>query len=128
MSHILLLEPNTLLARTYAQVLTQAGHTVTPVRGAQQAIHAADQQMPDVVILELQLPAHNGIEFLHEFRSYPEWQHVPVIVNTTLAPALMQRYTSTLQRDLGVQVVLYKPTATLADLCRAVKAGVAAAA
>ncbi|MET0779307.1 MAG: response regulator [Candidatus Saccharimonadales bacterium] len=128
MSHILLLEPNTLLARTYTQVLMQAGHTVAPVRGAQQAIHAADQQMPDIVILELQLPAHNGIEFLHEFRSYPEWQQVPAVVNTTLAPALMQPYTQTLKQDLGVQVILYKPTATLAELCRAVKAGAAAAA
>jgi DNA-binding response OmpR family regulator len=128
MSYVLLLEPNTLLARTYTQILTQAGHTVMPVCGAQQAIHAADQHTPDVVILELQLPAHNGIGFLHEFRSYPEWQGVPVIVNTTLAPALMQRYIPTLQQDLGVRVVLYKPTATLVDLCRAVKAGVAAAA
>jgi CheY-like chemotaxis protein len=126
MAHILLLEPNTLLARTYAQVLIQAGHTVTAARGAQQAIHAADQQSPDVVVLELQLPEHNGIEFLHEFRSYPEWQQVPVVVNTTLAPVMMQQFAPVLQHDLGVCAILYKPTATLADICRAVKAGVAA--
>src|SRR4051812_5002459 len=102
MAHILLLEPNTLLARTYTQVLIQAGHTVTTARSAQQAIHAADQQSPDVVVLELQLPAHNGIEFLHEFRSYPEWQQVPAVVNTTLAPVMMQQFAPVLQRDLGV--------------------------
>jgi CheY-like chemotaxis protein len=126
MPHVLLLEPNTLLARTYTQALQQMGYTVTAVSGAQQAVHAADVQQPDAVIMELQLPSHNGIEFLHEFRSYPEWQQVPVVINTTLSPVRMQRYAATLQHDLGVATILYKPTATLADVARAVQAEIAA--
>src|SRR5690606_21603784 len=87
MSHVLLIEPNTLLADTYTQALTHAGHEVTHVTGAQAGIDAADKRQPDLVIVELQLPRHSGVEFLHEFRSYAEWLNVPVVVNTSLPPA-----------------------------------------
>ncbi|HSX17146.1 MAG TPA: response regulator [Patescibacteria group bacterium] len=122
MSYVLLLEPNTLLAATYAQALTHAGHTVMTAHHAQEAIYAADKQAPEVVIMELQLGGHNGVEFLHEFRSYAEWQHVPVIINTSLPPVRMQAIEQVLRVDLGVVQIFYKPAAALVDLCRAASA------
>jgi len=121
MAHIVLLEPNTLLAQTYTKALTNAGHFVTIVANAQRAIHEADKQPPQVVILELQLPGHNGIEFLHEFRSYPDWQQIPVIINTALPPARMQALAAALQSDFGIETILYKPATTLIELCQAVR-------
>lgn len=121
MSHILLIEPNTLLAKTYTQALLHAGHSVTHVTGAQSAIDAADKKAPNVVIVELQLPQHSGIEFLHEFRSYAEWLAVPVVVNTGLSPARMMLAKTTLKRDLGVVDILYKPRTTLQDIVRLVR-------
>lgn len=118
MSHILLIEPNTLLAKTYTQALSHAGHTVAHVTGAQAAIDAADKKMPDLVIVELQLPQHSGVEFLHEFRSYAEWIHIPVVVNTGLSPARMLLAKEPLRRDLGVKDILYKPRTSLQDLIR----------
>ena len=118
MSHVLLIEPNTLLAKSYIQALHHAGHTVAHATGAQAAIDAADKQMPDIVIVEIQLPQHSGIEFLHEFRSYAEWINVPVVVNTALSPARMMLAKKPLKRDLGVMEILYKPRATLQDLVR----------
>jgi DNA-binding response OmpR family regulator len=118
MAHILLVEPNTVLVQAYILALEHAGHTVVHVTGAQAAIDAADRQTPDLVFLELQLPRHSGIEFLHEFRSYAEWQAVPVIINTVLTPAHIARGTAALRRDLGVRAFLYKPQATLQDIIR----------
>ena len=88
---------------------------------AQTAVDAADKQRPDVVILELQLAAHSGVEFLHEFRSYPEWQSVPVIVQSGLPPAQLAEAQDSLRRDLGVRTILYKPRTTLQQLLRAVR-------
>jgi DNA-binding response OmpR family regulator len=119
--HVLLLEPNTLLAKTYTQALEQNGFSVAHATGAQAAVFAADKQQPDVVILELQLPAHSGLEFLHEFRSYPEWQDVPVIVHSMLPPPQTLQVEESLRRDLGVRVLLYKPRTTLAQLLRTVR-------
>ena len=118
MANVLLIEPNTVLATMYTQALLHAGHSVAHATGAQSAVDAADRQLPDVVILELQLPNHSGIEFLHEFRSYAEWQTVPVIVNTALPPAHMARASEPLRRDLGVLEILYKPRTSLQDILR----------
>ncbi len=118
MSHVLLIEPNTVLARTYTQALAHAGHSVVHVVGAQAAIDAADKQAPDIVVIELQLPGHNGIEFLHEFRSYAEWFMVPVILTTNLTTERLAPALEPLRRDLGVLEVFYKPQASLQDLVR----------
>lgn len=119
--HILLVEPDTLLAGTYGRAFEATGHTVAVARSAQMAVHAADEQQPDVVVLELQLPRHNGVEFLYEFRSYPEWLEVPVVIHSFTPPS---EYASaaTLERELGVRRCLYKPETSLADLCKAVQA------
>ncbi|HSW99018.1 MAG TPA: response regulator [Candidatus Saccharimonadales bacterium] len=119
--HVLLLEPNTLLAQTYATMLGAAGYSVAHAATAQSAIDAADQQQPDVVILELQLAAHSGVEFLHEFRSYPEWRQVPAVVQSALPPATLTAAQESLRRDLGVHAVLYKPRTTLQQLLRVVR-------
>jgi len=117
--HLLLIEPDKLQAGIYAEALQHAGHTVTRACSAQAAVHAADEQMPDLVILELQLPAHNGVEFLYEFRSYPEWLHIPVILHTFVPPQELT-YAATLEHELGVAQVLYKPKTSLHQLCTAV--------
>ena len=118
MSHILLIEPNTVLARSYTQALEHAGHSVVRAAGAQAAIDAADKQLPDVVIVEFHLPGHSGIEFLHEFRSYAEWLDIPVILNTSFTSGQLAPVMDALLRDFGIREVLYKPRASLHDLVR----------
>ncbi len=125
MTNILLIEPNTVLAATYIKALTHAGHKVGHVTGGQAAVDVADEQTPDILIMELQLPAHNGVEFLHEFRSYGDWEQIPVIVNTVLSPSALADIEPLLRRDLGVTVVCYKPRTTLEDLVRLVREHIA---
>ncbi len=121
MSNILLIEPNTLLAATYTRAFAHVGHHVVHVAGGQAAVDAADRRMPDILLMELQLPAHNGVEFLHEFRSYPEWASIPVVVNTTIPPLILADIESILHADLGVVAVCYKPRTTLLDLVRLIR-------
>lgn len=121
MSHILLVEPNPLLAKIYHQALEQDNHTVTHVLSAQAAITAIDVQVPDIVVLELSLPQHSGVEFLHEFRSYIEWRSIPVIVHTSLTPVTIGEGRGVLAQDLGVRDILYKPQTSLQDLLRSIR-------
>lgn len=119
--HVLLVEPDIIQATTYSEALRRRGHTVDHALGAQSAVHLADVHRPDAVVLELQLPHHNGIDFLYEFRSYPEWLNIPVLVFTFVPPAELTQVT-TLTQDLGVVRVLYKPETDLERLCSAVEA------
>lgn len=115
MKTVLLIEPDTKLAHIYAKNLEQGGYVVTTTHHAQDAIFAADTTRPDVVILELQLAGHSGIEFLYEFRSYAEWQYIPVIL-LTLTPPRALMITQQLMDSLGIKRCLYKPAVTLKQL------------
>ena len=117
--NILLIEPDLRLSATYELALRGAGHVVSAAGTAQQAVHSADGLEPDLVILELQLAAHNGVEFIYEFRSYAEWIEVPIILLTMVAPRALQ-ITDDMLKQLGIVDILYKPATTLRQLVRAV--------
>lgn len=119
--NILLIEPDVLLAATYASVLKKAGYRVRIATSAQSALDAADDMLPDIILLELQLVSHSGIEFLYEFRSYAEWQSVPVIVLSNVPPAEFKQSGSVLQDQLGVVDYYYKPHVSLLKLLRIVE-------
>ena len=118
MSHILLIEPDRILASTYRDALRDAGFSVTPCASAQAAIFASDQNKPDLVIMELQLIEHSGVEFLYELRSYPEWQNIPVLIHSQVPGVEFTAHINLLKGDLNVAGYLYKPRTSLAELIK----------
>ena len=128
MARILLIEPDALLQRIYMQAFEQAAHQTRISATAQGAIDVLDAWCPDVVVLELQLPVHDGIEFLHEFRSYAEWDAVPVMLHTYVPTSQLMPLRDTLEDDLGVRAFHYKPQTSLHSLVQSVGEVLAAAA
>lgn len=120
MANILIIEPDRLLAETYGQAMLSAGHKVAVAPGAQSGIMVADQIDPDVVLLEVQLVEHSGIEFLYEFRSYPDWQNIPVIIHSQVPPQEFSGSLQLLNHELGVKNYLYKPQTSLQKLLRTI--------
>lgn len=113
--HILIIEPDTVLAATYAATLEAAGHTVASAQTAQQAVYLADEQCPNVVVLEPQMARHNGIEFLYEFKSYSEWQHIPVVILSVIPVSELEGL-AILRTELGVTTILSKSHTKLSTL------------
>src|SRR5579884_3880403 len=110
MKNILIIEPDEVLAKTYKDYLTHHGYKVIGVKNAQEAIAEADKKIPDLVVLELQLIKHSGVEFLYEFRSYNDWQNIPVIVNSQVPKREFKDNWKVLSKELAVVEYLYKPT------------------
>jgi CheY-like chemotaxis protein len=120
MSHVLFLEPDKVLAKTYCQAVSSYGHTSESCPTAQQALNCADKTRPDVVIIELQLVAHSGIEFLYEFRSYADWQDIPVVILSNVPPAEFSESWILLRERLKVYAYHYKPQTDIRALIRVV--------
>lgn len=120
MTRILLVEPDCMLAQTYVDMLKIAGYEAQSRTTAQGALEAADQERPDVVLLELQLVAHSGIEFLYEFRSYADWREIPVIIVSKVPPAEFNDCARMLKEHLGITAYCYKPRTTLKSLLHTV--------
>jgi DNA-binding response OmpR family regulator len=113
MAQILLIEPDRILAEIYHRALASGDHVVVMCASAQSAITAADERRPDLVVLELQLIEHSGIEFLYEFRSYPEWRNIPVVILTNVPPVEFDGSRLLLMNELGVCIYHYKPFTSL---------------
>jgi CheY-like chemotaxis protein len=121
MANILMLEPDAVLAGTYRQAFEHMGHTVRRSVSAQDAVFQVDEHEPDVILVEIQMTAHSGIEFLYELRSYAEWQDIPVIIHSCIPPSEFEESMVLLRDMLKVSHYLYKPQTTLQTLLRAVR-------
>ena len=117
---ILLIEPDELLGLVYGAALRANGFVVTRTFSAKKAIEMVDQRCPDLIITELQLVSHSGIEFLYELRTYDDWLEVPVIVLSLVPPVEFIPSKHCLNGLLGVNQYLYKPNTNLVQLIRAV--------
>lgn len=114
MAKVLLIEPNKILAQQYAGALKKAGHDITIKSDAQSAIVSADAERPDVIVLELLLANHGGVEFLYELRSYGEWQSIPVVILSRIDTKSV--LDDKLAKGLNVAQVLYKSETSLGRL------------
>lgn len=119
MKNILIIEANSINARQYRSFFMQHGYSVYATSGAGEAVVLADKHKIDLVILELQLKGHGGVEFLHEFRSYKDFAQIPIILYTIVPPDRLP--TDELKTSFGVRHILYKPTSSLKTLLHVVK-------
>jgi DNA-binding response OmpR family regulator len=119
MARILLIEPNRILAQIYKDALKEGGYDISVAHDAQNAITTSDKLRPDLIVMEIQLIKHNGVEFLYELRSYPEWQDIPIVVNSIVPPSEFAQ-NEVLYKEIGINNYLYKPQTSLTELLRTI--------
>lgn len=122
---VLLIEPEIYSAELYTEALRAINANVRHVGSSQDALDALDSNLPDCIVLELDIRSHNGFEFLYEFCSQEDWAGVPIVIHTSILP---DRLTSMLVKweEFNVSEFLYKPQSTLKDLQDSVKAAIGA--
>jgi two-component system, OmpR family, response regulator len=115
MPRVLLVEPDKTLASAIQKYLEKHLFEVELAYDAQTAVSSADQNTPDLIVLELAMPKNNGLAFLQEFRSYTDWIDIPILVYSRIS----SEETGLRQEEWlkqGVAGYLYKPTSSLASL------------
>lgn len=122
-TNVLVVEPDELLVKTYRRILNDSGYYVRSSTNAQDAIIDIDSTKPDVILVEIQLRLHNGIELLNEILSYPDLSEIPIIVLTYVPEASF----SSLLNDKQLKIVkyLHKSQATHQDILFAVQEALA---
>jgi PAS domain S-box-containing protein len=84
-SSILLVEDNEVNAITTASYLTAKGYQITVANNGYQAIDLARSHLPDLILMDIQMPEMDGIEAIQRIRAYPPLQNTPIIALTALA-------------------------------------------
>ena len=120
MARILFIEPDRLLGANAKKVFKRAGHDVNWYVDPQAAINSADTARPDVIILDLLLAGRSGVEFLYEFRSYPEWSRLPVIIYSDISPEEFKGANVGFTQ-LNIAAYHYKPTTSITELCNSIE-------
>jgi two-component system cell cycle response regulator DivK len=60
--------------------LTKAGFEVKIERNGAQVAKWAKTLLPDLIVMDLNLPGLNGWEATHQLKNQPETKHIPIIV------------------------------------------------
>lgn len=84
---VLVVEDNERNLKLVRTVLEHAGFDVRAAGTAEDGVAAAVARPPDVVLMDLQLPGHDGYWALRALREHPATRGVPVLAVTALAMA-----------------------------------------
>lgn len=114
---ILLVEDDDNLASVYETRLQAEGFATKRVSNGEDALAAALQAKPDLILLDVMMPKVSGFDVLDILRNTPETQGVKVIMLT----ALSQDSDKERAESLGVNEYLIKSQVVIADVVEKIK-------
>lgn len=105
MSKIMIIEDEPDTVKVVTKRLTQAGFEVVVAADAYEGVRFAHKEKPDLIILDLLLPAGGGLSVLKNIKMAAEIRYTPVVV---LTGAKNEDYKRQIL-DEGVEAYLEKP-------------------
>jgi len=114
---LLLVEDDEGLASVYIARLEAEGFEVKHVPNGEDALSAAIEFKPDLILLDVMMPKISGFDVLDILRNTPETTNIRIIMLTALSqPKDKQR-----AEELGVDDYLVKSQVVIADVVERIK-------
>ena len=120
MSLILIIEDNPRNMKLVRDVLQVKGYTTLEAVNAEDGIVLATERIPDLILMDIQLPGMNGIDALRVLRGQPATAKIPIIAVT----ASVMQQDRKLITEAGFDAYVGKPL-SLAEFLAAVNAALA---
>lgn len=114
---ILLVEDDDALANTYILRLQAEGFDIRRVSNGEEALAAAREYKPDLVVLDAMMPKVSGFDVLDILRNTPETANLKVIMLT----ALSQESDKQRAQGLGVDDYMVKSQVVMSDVVDRIK-------
>lgn len=114
---ILLVEDDDALANVYLMRLQAEGFDVKRVANGEDALAAAKEHRPDLVLLDAMMPKVSGFDVLDILRNTPETANLKIIMLT----ALSQESDKQRAQGLGVDDYLVKSQVVISDVVDRIK-------
>jgi CheY-like chemotaxis protein len=84
-SKILVIEDNDLNLELVTDLLEAAHFIVCPAHTAEEGLHLADEQVPDLVLMDISLPGMDGLAATKALRAQPRTRHLTIVALTAHA-------------------------------------------
>lgn len=82
---ILIVEDERALRESISAMLELHGYKVILSENGKEGLEITHKHMPDLIISDIMMPEMDGFEFLHEIRSNPDTELIPIIMLTARA-------------------------------------------
>ena len=106
MAKILVVDDEPDIVRVVVKIMEARGHEVVTADDGPSAVEAATAELPDVVILDLNLPQMDGFEVCRKIKSGETTSHIPVVMMTAAYTTVEDAEKGT---DLGADEYVVKP-------------------
>jgi len=84
MKTILFIEDESALQKTFGEILKQNNYKMISALDGETGLRLAQDEKPDLILLDLILPRLNGFEVLKKLKENPQLKEIPIIVLTNL--------------------------------------------
>lgn len=102
---IMVVEDNDLNRKLFCEVLRSQGFAAEPVADGRDALQRARRFMPDLIIMDIQMPDISGLDLILATRADAALRHIPVLAITAYAGKGDEERI----RDAGAEGYLAKP-------------------
>lgn len=82
---VLIVEDNELNMKLFDDLLSAHGYTTVKTRDGRDAVDLVNDHMPDLIIMDIQLPEISGIEVTQKIKAQDNIKHIPIIAVTAFA-------------------------------------------
>lgn len=82
---ILIVEDNELNLKLFCDLLAAHGYGPDAVRDGREALDRARATMPDLILMDIQLPHVSGLDLIQQIAADPVLNHIPVLAVTAYA-------------------------------------------
>ncbi len=82
---VLIVDDNAMNVKLLSFVLLAAGHDVRAAANGNEAVEILKSCVPDLILMDLQLPGMSGLELTRRLKSDPRTSQIPVVAMTAYA-------------------------------------------
>ncbi len=102
---VLIVDDSLTVRKITSRLLVREGFAVATARDGVDALQVLAEQIPDVILLDIEMPRMDGFEFAKTIKGDPKYQGIPIIMITSRTAEKHRNRAA----ELGVDLYLGKP-------------------